>query len=211
MKLCIQSFRNGRKNKDGNNPASPSAASTASADSPGVPQQNDLDTIELPPESVQFTDIAQEMYLDGRSAPSKAEQSPTYVTINTSDIETLAIETIQLSPSALDLNSLDLNFYLDENGESVTQNQQQKEQAKPPETAPTSSKSPKSFSDPVQDIYQAMEKTVIKHPWLDTYQREFEEFSHSPKEVSKEFFSNLHTLVLQRMMTFIHNIKSFNL
>ena len=66
-------------------------------------------------------------------------------------------------------------------------------------------------SDPVQDIYQAMEKTVIIHPLLETYQREFEEFCQSENEVTKEFFGHLHTLVLQRMMTFIHNIKSFNL
>ena len=177
-----------------------------------VPQQNDLDTIELPPESVEFTDIAQEMYLDGRSQKSPpAPEQPTYVTIDASDIENLAIETIQLSPSAIELDNLDLNLYLDEDGNVLTNKNVLPKVTKPEEYRPSNSKSKKVLSDPVEDIYQAMHTTIAKHPLLETYQREFEKISQSEKKVSKEFFGNLHTLVLQRMMTFIHNIKSFTL
>ena len=167
---------------------------------------------------MEFTDIAQEMYLNQSQKSLQANpEPPTYVTIDASDIESLAIETIQLSPSAIDLDSLDLNLYLDEDGKVVTNKKHQQNQWQPSKVElehrfPSSNKSNKKvLSDPVEDIYQAMHKTISKHPLLETYQREFEKISQSEKKVSKEFFGNLHTLVLQRMMTFIHNIKSFNL
>ena len=165
---------------------------------------------------MEFTDIAQEMYLNSQKCPQANPEQATYVTIDASDIESLAIETIQLSPSAIDLDSLDLNLYLDEDGKVVTNKKYQQNQWQPSKVElehrfPSSKSNKKVLSDPVEDIYQAMYKTISKHPLLETYQREFEKISQSEKKVSKEFFGNLHTLVLQRMMTFIHNIKSFNL
>ena len=165
---------------------------------------------------MEFTDIAQEMYLNSQKCPQANPEQATYVTIDASDIESLAIETIQLSPSAIDLDSLDLNLYLDEDGKVVTNKKYQQNQWQPSKVElehrfPSSKSNKKVLSDPVEDIYQAMHKTISKHPLLETYQREFEKISQSEKKVSKEFFGNLHTLVLQRMMTFIHNIKSFNL
>ena len=165
---------------------------------------------------MEFTDIAQEMYLNSQKCPQANPEQATYVTIDASDIESLAIETIQLSPSAIDLDSLDLNLYLDEDGKVVTNKKHQQNQWQPSKVElehrfPSSKSNKKVLSDPVEDIYQAMHKTISKHPLLETYQREFEKISQSEKKVSKEFFGNLHTLVLQRMMTFIHNIKSFNL
>ena len=168
-----------------------------------IPTQNDLDAIELPPESVQFTNVAQEIYLDENQAAQKSaphsspEHSSGYASQEKLDND---IYSIQLSPSALNIE--DLNLYLEERESPENE----------PKPSKNGNKNAKNFfSDPMVELHKAMEKTVLKHPSEDEFCRDFQTYCQSSEEVSKEFFTHLHTLVLQRMMTFVHNIKSFNL
>ena len=167
--------------------------------------QNDLDAIELPPESVQFTNVAQEVYLDenqaqksGSNSSPEHSHSSGYNSQEQLNNELLNIDSIQLSPSALHMENLDLNVYLEE-GENE------------PKSSQKDAKKAKNPSDPMVELHKALEKTVLKHPMETDFSSEFLSYCQNCEEVSKEFFTHLHTLVLQRMMTFVHNIKSFNL